>query len=44
MRKLQHTCLVALSKVIDCADSGKLCLVIDYCSKGELMDFNEETR
>lgn len=41
MKHLNHTNVVRLSEVIDHED--KLILIIDYCAKGEILGWDEET-
>ena len=44
MEKLENECLVRMHEVIDMEGHDKLILALDYCQKGEIMNFDEETR
>lgn len=43
MKKLDHPYLVRLHEVMDDEENEKLYMVMDYCSKGELLSWNEKT-
>lgn len=43
MQKLNATNVVRLKEVIDTETQDKLILVIDYCARGEIIDWNPET-
>ena len=44
MQKLENECLVRLHEVIDTEGHDKLIMALDYCQKGEIMNFDEDTR
>ena len=43
MKRLNSTNIVKLHEVIDPTDQDKLILLIDFCAKGEILDWNSET-
>jgi serine/threonine protein kinase len=43
LKRLDHPNIVRLEEVIDCEESNKLYLVLEYARYGEIMGWNEET-
>mmetsp|Transcript_1750 Transcript_1750/g.1195 ORF Transcript_1750/g.1195 Transcript_1750/m.1195 type:complete len:87 (+) Transcript_1750:285-545(+) len=43
MKQLDHPCIVRLHEVITNDNEDKLFLVIDYCSFGQVLDWDPET-
>ena len=44
MEKLENENCVRLHEVIDMEGHDKLIMVLDYCAKGEIMSWDDETR
>jgi hypothetical protein len=42
MQKLDSDAVVRLHEVIDTEESNFLCMVIDFCGQGQIMDYNDE--
>ena len=43
MKRLNATNVVRLKEVIDSENEDKLILIIDYCAKGEILNWDEST-
>lgn len=43
MKKLDSECVVRLHEVIDAPDSNSLCMVIDFCTRGDVSNWQVET-
>ena len=44
LKQLNHVNIIKLHEIINDTDKGKIYLIIDHCSKGSLMSFNEDTQ